>query len=130
MQKLCALTSLLVLLASAVVAESKSELADSIATRADSYWQAARQIWEWAEPGYREEKSSALLSDLLAKVTTPTLVLHCRGDAGVPFDEGRRLAAMIPNARFVALEGDNHLILEHEPAWPRFLSELRSFLAT
>ena len=69
------------------------------------------------------------ISDLLAKVTTPALVLHCRGDAMAPFNEGRRLAAMIPNARFVALEGDNHLILAHEPAWPRFLSEVRSFLA-
>jgi pimeloyl-ACP methyl ester carboxylesterase len=65
---------------------------------------------------------------LLAKVTTPTLVLHCRGDAIIPFNEGRKLAAGIPNARFVPLEGDNHLMLEHEPAWPHFLSEVRSFL--
>ena len=38
------------------------------------------------------------------------------------------MAAMIPKARFVALEGKNHLILEHEPAWPRFLLEVRDFL--
>jgi hypothetical protein len=38
------------------------------------------------------------------------------------------MAAMIPGARFVALEGRNHLILEHEPAWPRFLEEVGSFL--
>jgi len=65
---------------------------------------------------------------LLPKVTTPTLVLHCRGDAIIPFNEGRKMAAMIPNARFVPLEGDNHLMQEHEPAWPRFLDEVRSFL--
>jgi hypothetical protein len=29
----------------------------------------------------------------------------------------------------VALEGRNHLLLEDEPAWPRFLAEVRSFLA-
>jgi class 3 adenylate cyclase/pimeloyl-ACP methyl ester carboxylesterase len=68
------------------------------------------------------------VTTLLAKVTTPTLVLHCRGDAIIPFNEGRKLAAGIPNARFVPLEGDNHLMLEHEPAWPRFLNEVRSFL--
>ncbi len=38
------------------------------------------------------------------------------------------MASMIPGARFVALEGRNHLILEDEPAWPRFLEEVRNFL--
>jgi class 3 adenylate cyclase/pimeloyl-ACP methyl ester carboxylesterase len=69
------------------------------------------------------------VSDLLPRVAAPTLVLHCRGDAVQPFEEGRRMAAMIPGARFVALEGRNHLILEDEPAWGRFLDEVRGFLA-
>jgi pimeloyl-ACP methyl ester carboxylesterase len=47
--------------------------------------------------------------DLLPQIKAPTLVLHCRNDAVQPFDEGRRLAAGIPGARFVALEGRNHL---------------------
>ncbi len=68
------------------------------------------------------------ISDLLPQVQVPTLVLHCREDGVIPFDEGRRMAAMIPNARFVPLEGRNHLMLEDEPAWPRFVSEVRSFL--
>ena len=38
-------------------------------------------------------------------------------DARVPFDEGRRLAALIPGARFLALESANHVLLEVEPAW-------------
>jgi pimeloyl-ACP methyl ester carboxylesterase/DNA-binding winged helix-turn-helix (wHTH) protein len=65
---------------------------------------------------------------LLSKVTAPTLVLHCRGDAVQPFDEGRRLAAGIPGARFVALEGRNHIPLQGEPAWSRLLQEMRDFL--
>ena len=65
----------------------------------------------------------------LPEVTAPTLVLHCRDDGAVPFEEGRRMAARIPRARFVALDGRNHLILEDEPAWPRFLQEVRAFLA-
>ena len=45
-----------------------------------------------------------------------------------PFEEGRQLAAGIPGARFVALEGRNHLVLEGEPAWDRLLAEIKSFL--
>jgi pimeloyl-ACP methyl ester carboxylesterase len=69
------------------------------------------------------------VTGLLSKVTTPTLVMHARDDAHVPFDAGRRLAAAIPGARFVSLPSRNHLILEHEPAFGRFLQEIRAFLA-
>ncbi len=65
---------------------------------------------------------------LLAQVSTPTLVLHAREDAVAPFDGGRKMASMIPGARFVPLESANHLLIESEPAWPRFLAEVRSFL--
>jgi len=58
----------------------------------------------------------------------PTLVLHARDDAVVPFEQGRLLAVSIPGARFVPLEGGNHILLEHEPAWSTFLMELRDFL--
>jgi serine/threonine protein kinase/type II secretory pathway predicted ATPase ExeA len=68
--------------------------------------------------------------DLLPRVTTPTLILHSREEAVVPFDEGRRLAAQIPQARFVPLESKNHILLEIEPAWPRFLDEVHQFLQT
>ncbi|HKN30657.1 MAG TPA: alpha/beta fold hydrolase, partial [Roseiarcus sp.] len=70
------------------------------------------------------------VSALLSQVTVPTLVMHARDDARVPFDLGRRLAAGIPAARFVSLPSRNHLILEDEPAFPRFLQELRMFLGT
>ncbi|HTS23639.1 MAG TPA: alpha/beta fold hydrolase [Casimicrobiaceae bacterium] len=62
------------------------------------------------------------------KVTAPTLVFHVRGDAMVPFEAGRRLAAAIPNARFVPLEGKNHILRADEPAWPAFTKELNEFL--
>ncbi|MBW8316477.1 MAG: response regulator transcription factor, partial [Hydrogenophaga sp.] len=39
-----------------------------------------------------------------------------------------RLAALIPGARFVPLESDNHVLLDTEPAWSTFLVELRGFL--
>jgi pimeloyl-ACP methyl ester carboxylesterase len=68
------------------------------------------------------------ISDLLPRVKVPTLVLHCRDDAVQPFDEGRRLAAGIPGARFIALEGRNHVILQCDPIWSRFFDEIDSFL--
>ncbi|MFL6805625.1 MAG: alpha/beta fold hydrolase [Xanthobacteraceae bacterium] len=68
------------------------------------------------------------VTDLLPRVIAPTLVLHCRDDAVQPFEEGRRLAAGIPGARFVALEGRNHCILQGDPSWDRFLDEVKNFL--
>jgi pimeloyl-ACP methyl ester carboxylesterase/DNA-binding winged helix-turn-helix (wHTH) protein len=66
--------------------------------------------------------------DLLPRVSVPTLVLHSRGDARTPFEYGLTLARNIPNARFVALESRNHLILSQEPAWPHYLDALCGFL--
>lgn len=68
------------------------------------------------------------VTDLARQLTLPTLVLHARGDAAVPFDEGRRLAALIPGARFVSLDSDNHVLLDNEPAWNEFLGAVRAFL--
>jgi pimeloyl-ACP methyl ester carboxylesterase len=70
------------------------------------------------------------VTELLGRVKTPTLVLHCRGDAVQPFDEGRRLAAGIPGARFIALQGRNHIPLNGEPAWSRLVQEIHEFLRT
>jgi DNA-binding winged helix-turn-helix (wHTH) protein/alpha-beta hydrolase superfamily lysophospholipase len=67
--------------------------------------------------------------ELLPRVTVPTLVTHCRGDAVVPFASGEELARKIPGARLVALESPNHLVLGHEPAWQVLLSAMRGFYA-
>jgi len=64
------------------------------------------------------------------QVATPTLVLHARDDALVPFSEGRLLATLIPGARLVPLESRNHILLANDPAWPVFLSEVREFTGT
>jgi DNA-binding winged helix-turn-helix (wHTH) protein/pimeloyl-ACP methyl ester carboxylesterase len=68
------------------------------------------------------------VTELLSLIAVPTLVLHSRGDARVAFEHGLALARAIPNARFVALESRNHLILSHEAAWPRYIDEIRGFL--
>lgn len=66
--------------------------------------------------------------DLLPKLKIPTLVLHCRGDQVVPFEEGRRLASLIPGSRFVPLEGRNHIPLKNEAAFEKLLEEIRRFV--
>lgn len=68
------------------------------------------------------------VSDTARRVTQPALVLHGRHDRGVPYEEGRRLAALLPDARFVTLESDNHILQESELAWGVFLAEVRAFL--
>jgi pimeloyl-ACP methyl ester carboxylesterase len=65
---------------------------------------------------------------LLPSLTVPTLVFHCDRDRAVPPEEGRIMAAEIPNARFVPLSSPNHLLLAEEAAWQVFLQELGSFL--
>jgi pimeloyl-ACP methyl ester carboxylesterase/DNA-binding CsgD family transcriptional regulator len=64
----------------------------------------------------------------LSDVRTPTLVVHCRSDACIPFGLGRELAAGIPKARFVELDSRNHVLLESESAWGRFRALLDEFL--
>jgi pimeloyl-ACP methyl ester carboxylesterase/DNA-binding CsgD family transcriptional regulator len=65
--------------------------------------------------------------DLLPQVRVPTLVLHARDDNVTPVAEGRLLASSIPGAQFVELSGKNHVLLEGEPAWPRFQEAVLDF---
>src|SRR6185295_19148331 len=46
----------------------------------------------------------------LASVRAPTLVLHSRGDAVVPMNDGMELASGILGARFVPLDSNNHVV--------------------
>lgn len=64
----------------------------------------------------------------LGKVRTPTLVAHVEGDQMVPFEMGRALAASISNARFLPLQGKNHILQQDDPGWPDFVAALRGFL--
>ena len=78
---------------------------------------------------YLETVGDFDIDDLLGKVAVPTLVMHARGDLMNPLEEGRRMAAAIPGARFVTLQGHNHLLLPGEPAAARFVEELELFLS-
>jgi class 3 adenylate cyclase/pimeloyl-ACP methyl ester carboxylesterase len=77
---------------------------------------------------YFETTRDLDVSDLLPKVKTPTLVIHVRGDQVQPFEAGRELAAGIPGAHFVTLQGQNHIPLEQDPNSSRILEEIELFL--
>jgi class 3 adenylate cyclase/pimeloyl-ACP methyl ester carboxylesterase len=76
----------------------------------------------------REIADSIDVSDLAAQLSIPTLVINRRDDATGNFEDGRRTAALIPNSRFVVLEGNTHIILDSEDEWTRFASEIQEFL--
>jgi pimeloyl-ACP methyl ester carboxylesterase/DNA-binding CsgD family transcriptional regulator len=66
--------------------------------------------------------------EVIPKVACPALVLHARGNAVIPFDEGRKVAALLPGGRFVPLESRNHVLLGTEPAWRSFVEAVDRFL--
>ena len=72
--------------------------------------------------------STVDIRDRLPLIQVPTLVLHSRNDAVVKYERGLELAHGIPNARLITLESNNHLLLEHEPEFPRFIDAIRAFL--
>lgn len=80
---------------------------------------AARLLWEM---------QGIDVLDQAQQVRVPTLILHCRGDMRVPFEEGCKLAAAIPGARFVPLDSANHVLLPGEPAWAVMHHEIARFL--
>jgi pimeloyl-ACP methyl ester carboxylesterase len=77
---------------------------------------------------YLETVADLDVRELLSQVKVPTLVMHVRDDPRVPSHLGREIAAGIPGARFMALPGKNHILLEQDPGLPRFFEELKDFL--
>jgi pimeloyl-ACP methyl ester carboxylesterase/DNA-binding CsgD family transcriptional regulator len=75
-----------------------------------------------------EFRSRIDVTDLLARVRAPTLVIHGRNDAICPITEGRFLASGIAGAQFVELDSSNHILLEDEPAWGRFRDAVLEFM--
>jgi aminobenzoyl-glutamate utilization protein B len=82
------------LLAAAPAPAQKDALDAAVRARSDQAWQNARKIWEWAEPGYQEKRSAALLADTLER-------------AGFKVERG---VAKIPTA-FVATAGTGRPVI-------------------
>ena len=67
------------------------------------------------------------VTDQLAQVRAPTLILHADGDGVAPLAEGRFLAQRIPGAEFIVLDSKNHILQPDEPAWADFRAALLDF---
>jgi pimeloyl-ACP methyl ester carboxylesterase/DNA-binding CsgD family transcriptional regulator len=76
----------------------------------------------------RAERQKDDVTDLLARIGVPTLVLHSLGDATVDFSQGRFIASTIPAAKLVPLDSRNHILLAGEPATRVFLREVATFV--
>jgi pimeloyl-ACP methyl ester carboxylesterase/DNA-binding CsgD family transcriptional regulator len=65
---------------------------------------------------------------LAGRIECPTLVLNADRDTNPPIAEGRLAASLIPGAHLVTVASRNHVLLATEPAWRRWLEEVRAFL--
>ena len=103
--------------------------------------EGSRELWEEFNELQRQTTSaenaaqvlrvsgSIDVVDIAPQVQAPTLVLHARNDRRPPFEQGRMMADLIPKQSVRTLENCNHVLLEDEPTWPVFLSEVEAFLA-
>jgi pimeloyl-ACP methyl ester carboxylesterase/DNA-binding CsgD family transcriptional regulator len=64
---------------------------------------------------------------LLPEVRARTAVLHREGDKGTRFELGREVAALIPGATLIPLEGSSHLFYHGD--WPAVLNATLGFLS-
>jgi pimeloyl-ACP methyl ester carboxylesterase/DNA-binding SARP family transcriptional activator len=55
--------------------------------------------------------------EVLPQIEVPTLVLHRIGDQPIPIEFGRELAAGIPGAELIELEGDDHFSYAGDRGW-------------
>jgi pimeloyl-ACP methyl ester carboxylesterase/DNA-binding winged helix-turn-helix (wHTH) protein len=108
---------------SSFIPDASLELWESFAEllrRTSSAENAARLLEVWADIDVTDEAR---------QIAVPTLVMHARDELRVPLEESRRLASVIPGARFLTLDSRNHLLRSDEPAWEQFLAEVDAFLA-
>jgi pimeloyl-ACP methyl ester carboxylesterase len=99
--------------------------------------EAARRVWaRWER---QSASPSALVAairmireidarHLLPAIHVPTLVLHQVGDAVVPIEAGRYLAANIPDAKYIELPGGDHWPVYERDIADRMLGEVEEFL--
>ena len=64
----------------------------------------------------------------LANIKVPTLIMHSNNDQRISIESAREMAAIIPNAEFVSLNSDGHLLLGREPAAKDFVNTINDFI--
>ncbi|KIC15188.1 alpha/beta fold hydrolase [Leisingera sp. ANG-Vp] len=77
---------------------------------------------------YRKALDEIDVTDILPGIKIPCLVLHCDGDRMHPAEQGRLMASLLPDARFVTYESSSHIPSVNDPCWPLMKSEIERFL--
>jgi len=97
-----------------------------------SWFNELQRVSTSPENAARVQQTTATIDVLhrLPEITAPTLVLHATGDRRVPYEQGRQLSSLIPGAKLVDLDSNNHLLIETEPAWKTCQAAVREFLGT
>jgi pimeloyl-ACP methyl ester carboxylesterase len=70
-----------------------------------------------------EVQTGRLVRDRLGEIRAPTVVVHGTADPMFPLAHGRALAAAIPGARLLALDGFGHATVPRR-FWPELLAAL------
>jgi pimeloyl-ACP methyl ester carboxylesterase/DNA-binding CsgD family transcriptional regulator len=76
----------------------------------------------------RAERQAVAIQGELPRIKAPTLILQALEDEVATFANAIEVAELIPDARLVPLESRNHILLADEPAWARFVDEVRTFV--
>jgi DNA-binding CsgD family transcriptional regulator len=63
-----------------------------------------------------------------ALIKCPALIMHALRDPRIPFEEGRRLASLIPGARFVPVDSPNNVCRPSEPVFEEVWAEIVRFI--
>ena len=100
--------------------------ADKETTDAISAYQKEAASSETAAAIMEESLFRIDVREYLPRLTMPAVVAHRREDPAVPFECGRELAALLPNAQLVPLPGDQHLPWQGDTK--ALLAALRAFL--
>ena len=100
------------------------------ATREQTEFFVAMQLAS-ADAGYPVRLRTAIdrfdVRELLPRIRAPVLVVHARNDAVHPLDQACQLAAGIPGAELLVLEGNNHIVLPQDPAFPVLVKAITAF---
>lgn len=76
----------------------------------------------------RDMINNASVADCLSKITAPSLVINARHDPVHPLEQGRKLAAGLPDAEFLVYEMANHVPIVGHPLWNRYVADVIAFL--
>jgi pimeloyl-ACP methyl ester carboxylesterase len=67
--------------------------------------------------------------EVFAKIRTPTLVVHCRDDQIIAFEEGRLIASIVPGAQFVPFPTGTHYFPVDDDVTRKMVAAIDRFTA-